>query len=1277
VGDDGTTRVSFTQVLGNREFRALFVAGVLSMLGDNLARIAIALLIYDQTHSAFLTALSFGLSLLAFLVGGPVLSTFADRWPRRSVMINCDIYRMLIVAVVVIPGLPVALLLLLMGVVALLEPPFRSARTAMWPQVVGEGAPYAAAINVWVMAQSLCILAGYAVGGAAVQLFGARPTILFDATTFAVSAVMTRLRVRDRKAPQIAATSFKQSLFEGGRFVFGKPWLLWLVGSSSLVMATLISAEAMAIPLATSAHSSKVLAGLLTAGPVTGSFFGILFIGRLLPIRWAERLMLPLAVLTPSVLLLSAFNPPVIVELCLFVVAGVGASMSATANRVFMVGMPDAMRGRAVGLANALVSGLQGLATILVGVVADRANASSAVAVVALATLLMLIALSFWTLARRPGSRAAEAKNPPGVTDENPPNGLRTETTVPTSPGEGEQRARNANDEEPTVRAEGRSSMQRVWLFLLALTAAFVLALPLGGLHLLQEPAFVVTELPAWWIFALFLIALGLPLQFYARRSSTGVFIEAVPLVLGLFFLSPLTLIVCRVVATTILFVARRVGFTKTCFNLVSFALTSLITISIFRAFAPGAAGVHPSAWLASFASVMVDGLVSALLVAMVVEIAQGGGWARLLSAATVIELLAGTTITLLSLTITAALKYDSATAYTSTVFMVLVIGGVRTYHRLAERHAALDRLYSLARELGPLSADPADAGPALEQLRSLLHAESLELSLHSEDGTEVTVLTAEDRGQGTELRIAQMVVEAGEAADFPGVSPEGLLGRLRELQARHSRSDRIAAPLVFGDRTRGSIVARHAEVVTAGFESGDRRLLEAAASQLAAAFERGRLVSSLRWAATKDSLTGLANLDSLRTFITSTLEAGPGGVLLLLDIDRFSEINDTLGHDAGDTVLAEVGRRLESSPTAGALIGRLGSDQFAMIIPGAAGGEVARLAALAVKSRIDGSMRFANVSADIRVTIGIARAPDHGTDATTLLRRAEMAMTAAKGGSTGIGEWEPSFEQDGSRRLQLLAGLRQALADGSLEVHYQPKLRLGSGEVSGFEALVRWRHPELGPISPAEFVPLTEASGLISALTSHVLRTALSTCKSWHDIGKPVGMAVNISARSLDDPVLVGQVAAMLTASGLPPQWLTLEITESSVMENHSRAIEILRQLRMLGVRLSIDDFGTGYSSLHQLRGLPVHEVKIDRSFVESVDDGGVDRAVVRAIVDLCDSLGLTTVAEGVEKASQAVALESLGVPIVQGFFYGRPMDETAATEWLTVRQTADMAMD
>ena len=238
--------------------------------------------------------------------------------------------------------------------------------------------------------------------------------------------------------------------------------------------------------------------------------------------------------------------------------------------------------------------------------------------------------------------------------------------------------------------------------------------------------------------------------------------------------------------------------------------------------------------------------------------------------------------------------------------------------------------------------------------------------------------------------------------------------------------------------------------------------------------------------------------------------------------------------------------------------------------------------------------------------------------------------------------------------------------------MHYQPKIELGSGRVTGMEALVRWTHPEFGAVRPDEFVPLAETCGLVGALTTNVLRKALETCRTWHDEGKAVGVAVNLSARSLVDPVLVGQVAALLTATGVPAQFLTLEITESSVMDNPERCIELLRSLRALGVRLSIDDFGTGYSSLTYVKGLPVHEVKVDKSFVDDIAHDQADRAVVRAVVDLSHSLGLTTVAEGVEEPEQALVLEELGLNQVQGYFYARPMPADQASDWLRSRPAA-----
>jgi len=605
---------------------------------------------------------------------------------------------------------------------------------------------------------------------------------------------------------------------------------------------------------------------------------------------------------------------------------------------------------------------------------------------------------------------------------------------------------------------------------------------------------------------------------------------------------------------------------------------------------------------------------------------------------------------------------------------VILALVGFRTYHRLADRHAILDRLYSFVRDLGPISSDRADVTPALSQLRLLVRARELELVLLREGDAPPTSIAVIDDGDREKVRVQEELLEADDdllKAASRSSTGRGLLGRRR--RRGWMSADYMAVPVTTAARRLGVLRATSRVEDGRRFERDDLRLLEAVADQLGAALEKGHLIENLRIAATRDSLTGLPNLDSLRDFLAAMLREGSSGVLLLLDIDRFHDINDTLGHEAGDSVLVEVSRRLEDAAMQGSLASRVGADQFALVVPGQSSGELARLAALAVKSRLDGPLRFADVSADVRVTIGVARSPEHGVDATTLLRRAEIALGSAKGGSTGISEWEPDMERDGSRRLYVLSGLRQALSDSDLRVEFQPKLRLGTGDVTGFEALVRWRHPSLGLVPPSEFIPLAEATGLIGALTSSVLRMALETLRRWHDQGKYVTMAVNISARSLDDPILVGQVAALLTATGLESRWLTLEITESSVMQNASRSIDVLRQLRSLGVGLSIDDFGTGYSSLHQLRGLPVHEVKIDKTFVDNVGHDGADRAVIRAVVELCESLGLTTVAEGVEHAEQAYALESLGVQEVQGYFYGRPMTEADATSWMRHRPVAD----
>jgi diguanylate cyclase (GGDEF)-like protein len=946
-----------------------------------------------------------------------------------------------------------------------------------------------------------------------------------------------------------------------------------------------------------------------------------------------------LAFATVVIFAVTGTDPSVPAAFPLWVLGGATSAMIITSSALVARLTPPEMRGRVFGLLGSGLAAVQGASALLVGWLAENVGPAVAVADIALP---MFALLAVFVANQRSASRI-EA-NTPMAQREQP------------------------IEERVTEAAARRQPERQMW------AASGVLALVAAGLTLLVngDAPLVEVDVPTWWFFLLFLIVQAYPLQFEFRRTTRHVLLDSIALVLGLFFLPPLTLIAVRVAAKVLMEVARRKPPLRVAFNGAGGAFTSAAAVLIFHGVVPADGSAHLATWPAALLAVIVDDVAAAAVVTWPGYVYDRVIRVRGLIPPLVFSLAVNLVNACLGLVTVGAIVYDHNNAWMIALFMTLTLAGFRTYHELADRHAVLDRLYEFAKNLGPLTSDPLDLSPAMSQLRELLRAPQLTLALVG-PGQFATLVTATDEGISGNVRVHDSDAsdewwsEHVEAASAP---------RRRRWAGRGDTSslsrDTMVVPVGEAETPLAVLRAVATDTNSRVFDRKDMHLLRAVADQIGAALEKGRLIEGLRDAAARDSLTGLANLDTLRSFLSAMLNEQSGATVLLLDVDRFHDINDTVGHEAGDAVLVEIARRLEQAATHGSLACRVGGDQFALVVAGRSNSELARLAALAVKSRVDGSLRLDAVSADVRLTIGMARAPDHGDDATTILRRAEIAMGAAKGGTTGISEWEPHMERDGSRRLYVLSGLRQALVDSELTVEFQPKLLLGTGEVTGFEALVRWRHPELGLVSPAEFIPLAEATGLIGALTSNVLRLSLETTRRWHDQGRKVGIAVNISARSLDDPVLVGQVAALLTASGLDGGALTLEITESSVMENPARSIDVLRQLRSLGVRLSIDDFGTGYSSLHQLRGLPVHEVKIDKTFVDNIDRDGADRAVVRAIVDLCDSLGLVTVAEGVEQAGQAYALAALGVTEVQGYFYGRPMPEADALAWLKPRVIA-----
>jgi diguanylate cyclase (GGDEF)-like protein len=428
------------------------------------------------------------------------------------------------------------------------------------------------------------------------------------------------------------------------------------------------------------------------------------------------------------------------------------------------------------------------------------------------------------------------------------------------------------------------------------------------------------------------------------------------------------------------------------------------------------------------------------------------------------------------------------------------------------------------------------------------------------------------------------------------------------------------------------------------------------------------------RHQALHDALTGLPNrlllLDRGERAVAAARRTSGSVGLLLLDLDRFKDINDTLGHHQGDALLRSVAKRLASVVREADSIVRLGGDEFAVLLPQVVDAETAMGVAGRMLQALRQPFVLDQLAVEVDASIGVAVSADRAVDVDMLLQRADVAMYVAKQTHTGATLYAPELDVNNPRRLALLGDLRRAIEHGGLTLHYQPKVDLASGEVRGVEALVRWDHPELGAISPAEFVPLAEGTALIHGLTTFVLETALHQQRAWHESGYDLTMAINLSARSLLDVGFPQHISALLATHGVEPSRLVLEITESTLMTDPARAQRILHELDALGVRISIDDFGTGYSSLARLKDLPVHELKIDRAFVTRMQSIHSDAVIVRSTIDLARNLGLAVVAEGVEDGSVLNELSELGCDTAQGYYLSHPAPAHEILAWLNNQQ-------
>jgi diguanylate cyclase (GGDEF)-like protein/PAS domain S-box-containing protein len=428
--------------------------------------------------------------------------------------------------------------------------------------------------------------------------------------------------------------------------------------------------------------------------------------------------------------------------------------------------------------------------------------------------------------------------------------------------------------------------------------------------------------------------------------------------------------------------------------------------------------------------------------------------------------------------------------------------------------------------------------------------------------------------------------------------------------------------------------------------------------------------VTSLRHQAMHDGLTGLPN----RTLLFDTLERAIDAAranasvlaLMLMDLDRFKEVNDTFGHQFGDSLLKQVAFRLQNQLGEDDIVARLGGDEFALVLPKATDATSVASMARRILGTLEQPFVIEGQVLEVGGSIGIALFPEHGTDARTLLRRADVAMYAAKQQQSGYSFHREDAEARTPDQLALVVELRNAVEREELVAHYQPKLHLRSGIMTRAEVLIRWNHPQRGHLSPGHFIPLAERTGLIRGMTDWLLDRAVGQCRAWQDAGAPIHIAVNVSARSLLDQGLPAKVQSTLDKWGVEPRFLKIEITESSIMADPAHALAILSMLQSMGVRLSIDDFGTGYSSLTHLRQLPVDEIKIDKSFVIGMRGSEADAAIVRTVIDLAHNLGKQVCAEGVEDEVTWKMLRDLGCDLAQGYWIARPMAAEDLMAWL-----------
>ena len=819
----------------------------------------------------------------------------------------------------------------------------------------------------------------------------------------------------------------------------------------------------------------------------------------------------------------------------------------------------------------------------------------------------------------------------------------------------------------------------RIWTFsaILAALAVLIYRNQLAGL---PTPPATLT-LP-WPLLAVAFATAELKVvQVHFRRETHSFSLSEFPAVIGFFFLSPFDYLLAVLLGSSVAFlIGGRQRIEKLVFNLANFALVAVVELTVLYAITDMTGAPHLQDWLAAFGATLAATVLSALTIATVITISGGAPQFEKLPEMIQFGSMVALANTSLALLAVSVLRTDPVLLWLLVLPMGMVFLAYQAYVSEREKHERLELLYQSSRILQHSPELDSTLVALLGHARIMFRAELAEIVLYPRADEREALRTTSRQDSAPEV----MVPMADPRADAIHAQVRTAVGPFflsTGLGAADDRSDMVS-PLRGESDLIGSL--RISNRLTAGttFSDDDLRLLETLANQAAVALENGhleqslaelsRLKEELRFQAYHDPLTGLANrtlfLDRVEARLAGTTDDGLP-VVLFLDLDDFKIVNDSMGHAAGDRLLIGVAERLREVLRPADVAARLGGDEFAVLLDD--GPELGH--AVKVADRIIEVLRtpFPIEGLDIVVgaSIGVAVGRAGSTDGAELLRNADVAMYTAKGaGKDRVSVFEPTMHQAIVARHALSAELSRSLGRGELLVYFQPIVELGSSRITGFEALLRWRHPTRGLIAPAEFIPLAEETGVIRALGRYVLEEACQQAATWrphHPGPTPLTIAVNLAAQQLQEASFIEDLQAILARTELDPRQLILEMTETVMFHDTTTTLTRLAAIRELGVRIAVDDFGTGYSSLGYLRRFRVDVLKIAREFVGPADRSE-DWAFAAAIVALGRTLGLTIVAEGIETVGQLERLRALGCEQGQGYLFARPAEPEATLRFL-----------